>query len=54
MGFMLVVTGEHWVGDVLAGWIVAAAATAAVTAVERRTRRRAGVPASVGASPAGG
>jgi membrane-associated phospholipid phosphatase len=51
MGFMLVVTGEHWVGDVLAGWIVAAAATAAVTAVERCTRRRAGVPASVGASP---
>lgn len=36
MGFMLVVTGEHWVGDVLAGWIVAVGANALIGAIERR------------------
>jgi membrane-associated phospholipid phosphatase len=38
MGFALVYTAEHYVSDVLAGWLYAAAAFAAVTLVMRRLR----------------
>jgi membrane-associated phospholipid phosphatase len=42
MAFALVYTAEHYVVDVLLGWVYAAAAAAAVMAVTRRlTRRRA-------------
>jgi membrane-associated phospholipid phosphatase len=36
MGFALVYTGEHYVADVLLGWVYAAATYAAVTAFRRR------------------
>jgi membrane-associated phospholipid phosphatase len=39
MGFSLVYTAEHYVSDVLLGWLYAAAAFAAVTLVVRRRRR---------------
>jgi len=39
MGFSLVYTAEHYVSDVLLGWLYAAAAFAAVTPVVRRRRR---------------
>ena len=42
MGFALVYTGEHYVSDVLAGWLYAGVAFAAVTwFVRRRERARA-------------
>jgi membrane-associated phospholipid phosphatase len=40
MGFALVYTAEHYVSDVVAGWLYAAAAFAAVTLVVRRRERR--------------
>jgi membrane-associated phospholipid phosphatase len=40
MGFMLIVTGEHWLIDVLAGWVMAAGVSALCSAVERRHQRR--------------
>lgn len=39
MGFALVYTAEHYVSDILAGWLYAAVAFAAVTLVVRRRRR---------------
>lgn len=39
MAFALVYTAEHYVSDVLAGWLYAAASFAAVTLVVRRRRR---------------
>jgi PAP2 superfamily len=39
MGFSLVYTAEHYVSDVLLGWLYAAAAFAAVTLAVRRHRR---------------
>jgi hypothetical protein len=39
MGFALVYTAEHYVSDVLLGWLYAAGAFAAVTLVGRRRRR---------------
>jgi membrane-associated phospholipid phosphatase len=39
MGFSLVYTAEHYVSDVLLGWLYAAAAFAAVTLVARRRQR---------------
>jgi membrane-associated phospholipid phosphatase len=39
MGFSLVYTAEHYVSDVLLGWLYAAAAFAAVTLVVRRRAR---------------
>jgi membrane-associated phospholipid phosphatase len=36
MGFALVVTGEHWVVDVVGGWLVALTAHLLVSAIERR------------------
>jgi membrane-associated phospholipid phosphatase len=44
MALTLVYTGEHYVIDVLVGWLYAALTVAAVTAVRRRERA---VPASV-------
>ena len=40
MGFALVYTAEHYVVDVLLGWVYAAAATVAVMAVARRLALR--------------
>ena len=39
MGFALVYTGEHYVSDVLAGWLYAGIAFAAVTWLFRRRER---------------
>jgi membrane-associated phospholipid phosphatase len=39
MGFSLVYTAEHYVSDVLLGWLYAAGAFAAVTLVVRRRAR---------------
>lgn len=48
MAFTLVYTGEHYVFDVLLGWVYAVAVYGAVTAIERELakRRRARVPAT--------
>jgi membrane-associated phospholipid phosphatase len=42
MAFTLVYAGEHYVFDVLLGWIYAVAVYAAVTAIERAWARRRG------------
>jgi membrane-associated phospholipid phosphatase len=48
MGFSLVLTGEHWLSDIVAAWILVAAVTLGMPVVERkimriRGRRRRGV-----------
>jgi membrane-associated phospholipid phosphatase len=55
MGFALVYSGEHYVADVLMGWIYAAAVFLAVEAVaRRRSARRARLPAVLLARHTGG
>ena len=40
MAFLLVYSGEHYVSDILLGWLYAAAVIAAVAWVRRRWARR--------------
>jgi membrane-associated phospholipid phosphatase len=54
MGATLVYTGEHYVVDVLAGWLTAAAAAAVARFVCGRERENRQQPADESAAPAGG
>jgi membrane-associated phospholipid phosphatase len=53
MGYALVYSGEHFVTDILAGWVMAGLASAAVAVAFRAARRlRAGATLRVPMSPA--
>jgi membrane-associated phospholipid phosphatase len=51
MAFTLVYTGEHYVADIVIGWVYAAAVFAAVSWARRRRARRRSPPAHVGPLP---